>query len=131
MKGYGFDKLSRDVMILTLALDVVGLALWNSIAGVVICAFAAALMALILFRTLSGNIEKREEELAGYEKIAGAVTGFFKGLFKSKKKETRDEDPAYKYFKCPCCKQELRAPKGKGRIRVTCSKCGNRFEKKV
>ena len=53
MKGYGFDRLSRDVMFLTLALNVVGLVFWNSIAGIVICAFAAGLMALILFRTLS------------------------------------------------------------------------------
>ena len=37
----------------------------------------------------------------------------------------------YRYFKCPCCKQILRAPKGRGRIRVTCSRCHNIFEKKV
>jgi len=29
---------------------------------------------------------------------------------------------------CPSCHQELRVPSGKGRIRVTCSACGHRFE---
>ena len=29
---------------------------------------------------------------------------------------------------CPACHQKLRVPAGKGRIRVTCSGCGNRFE---
>ncbi len=37
----------------------------------------------------------------------------------------------YRYFRCPCCRQTLRAPKGRGRIRVTCSRCHNIFEKKV
>jgi len=29
---------------------------------------------------------------------------------------------------CPSCRQELRVPVGKGRIRITCSACGNKFE---
>ena len=37
----------------------------------------------------------------------------------------------YVYFKCPTCKQLLRAPKGRGKIRVTCSRCTSKFEKKV
>ena len=37
----------------------------------------------------------------------------------------------YCYFKCPTCRQVQKAPKGRGRIRVTCHNCGNVFEKKV
>jgi len=29
---------------------------------------------------------------------------------------------------CPSCHQELRVPSGKGRILITCSACGNKFE---
>jgi len=29
---------------------------------------------------------------------------------------------------CPACHQELRVPSGKGRIRITCSACGHKFE---
>ncbi len=37
----------------------------------------------------------------------------------------------YAIFKCPSCKQKLRAPKGRGKIQVTCSKCHTQFIKKV
>lgn len=36
----------------------------------------------------------------------------------------------YRYFKCPKCQQSLRAPKGRGTIKVTCSNCRNQFIKK-
>jgi len=29
---------------------------------------------------------------------------------------------------CPACRKEMRVPAGKGRIRVTCAACGNKFE---
>ena len=35
----------------------------------------------------------------------------------------------YAFFKCPQCGMALRAPKGKGRIRVTCKSCGSVFER--
>lgn len=41
----------------------------------------------------------------------------------------RDRDHAY--FRCPSCGQQLRAPKGKGKISVTCRSCGATFEKKT
>lgn len=37
----------------------------------------------------------------------------------------------YAIFKCPSCKQKLRVPRGRGKIQVTCRKCGNQFIKKV
>lgn len=128
MKGYGFDRLSRDAMFLALALGVVGVILWQTGVGLAFCAASAMLQALILFRTLSTKTEKRQDELNGYGKALEAAGGFFSRLFK---KNENNRDAAYKYFKCPACGQELRAPKGRGRIRVTCSKCGNQFEKQV
>lgn len=35
-----------------------------------------------------------------------------------------------KYIKCPTCGQTLAVPKGKGKIRVTCPKCGTKVETK-
>ena len=36
----------------------------------------------------------------------------------------------YKYFKCKNCKAQLRVPKGKGKINVTCPKCKTKFSAK-
>lgn len=33
----------------------------------------------------------------------------------------------YRYFRCPHCRQELRVPRGRGRISITCPKCGMQF----
>lgn len=138
--GYGFDRLSRDALIASTILSCVGVIMWRSVLGMVFCAVATLMMALILFRTLSPNTERRQDELIGYENTVGAVTGLFGGPFRNLFKksaslgaqpERRAKDPAYKYFKCPNCGKEYRAPKGKGNIRVTCRECGEQFEKKI
>lgn len=36
----------------------------------------------------------------------------------------------YRYFRCPRCQQELRVPRGRGRISISCPKCGTQFVKK-
>ena len=36
----------------------------------------------------------------------------------------------YKYFHCPGCKSKLRVVRGKGKIFITCPRCGLRFSGK-
>ena len=40
---------------------------------------------------------------------------------------TGQQDPAYNYYTCPKCRCALRVPKGKGKIQITCPKCGEKF----
>ena len=35
----------------------------------------------------------------------------------------RQQRKQYKFFKCPMCKQEVRVPRGHGKICITCPKC--------
>ena len=75
-------------------------------------------LAMIL---IIADIARRQAENAWY-------TSCVQAPFRSYMSRDRKH---YKYFKCPTCKQVLRAPKGRGRIRVTCSRCHHIFEKKV
>ena len=47
------------------------------------------------------------------------------------KREEQAEAKLFRFFKCPVCKQKLRVPKGKGKVEITCPKCGNKFIKKA
>ena len=35
---------------------------------------------------------------------------------------------SYKHARCSSCKQRVRVPRGKGKLRVTCPRCGTKFE---
>ena len=83
------------------------------------------LMITALFRMFSRNIAKRRAE--------NDVFLRYWGPFRHKMRSYKDRAAGsreYKFFRCPNCKNMLRVPKGKGRIQVTCPKCGERFEKK-
>ena len=131
MKQYGFDRLSRDILILSVACGVPAACLSFTAAGPVLSAVAAVLALAVLLRAVSDKKERRQDELLGYERLTGAVTGFFKRLFGGAGKDRTVREAGYKYFSCPGCGRQMRAPKGRGRIRVTCSSCGRVFEKKV
>ncbi len=82
-----------------------------------------------LFRLFSTNIPKRYRENEKYLEIKNSFT-------KPKKKQTggsevRRSDSRYRFFNCPGCGQKMRAPEGKGRIRVKCPECGKIFETEV
>ena len=78
-----------------------------------------------LFRILSRNYERRRAENAAFLRLAGPFIRWFK------LRRCARRDPDYCYFTCPQCKQMLRAPKGKGKIHVTCRSCGTVFEQKT
>jgi len=114
---HGMDQFSRDLIAYGLIITILDIFIPTSIAtylgyGLVIFAF---------YRIFSRNHSKMNAQLAWYrETIDGPLRSYL----------NRDRKN-YTYFKCPTCKQVQRAPKGRGRIRITCHKCGNVFEKKV
>ena len=90
-----------------------------------------------IWRMFSKNYQKRYSENAIFlQKTAGirsklSVLPFKIRTFFNKTKAEYNQRKVYAIFKCPSCKQKLRAPKGRGRIQVTCSKCHSVFIKKV
>lgn len=128
--SYGFDRLSRDMLMIAVIIGIISFTLWGSLAGMILCFSATFLTALVLFRTLSNNFTRRSDELRGYERIAGSIHSFFAKLFNRSMNDVKTHR-TYKYFRCPDCRQKLCAPRGKGKIRVTCSRCGTQFEKRT
>ena len=116
---YGNDGLNRTLSIFGLVCLVVGLFLhpfyWLGIALLVVC----------YFRMFSRNTTARyRENIWYYNKTAALRTRLnqYKVRFSRRK--------IYRYFRCPICKQEMRVPRGRGRISVTCPKCKYEFIKK-
>lgn len=72
-----------------------------------------------VYRTISTNELKRNSENYIFKlKILNPITT---RIGKIKRRIFGDEK--YKYLKCKYCSQELRVPKGKGKIIVKCPKC--------
>lgn len=85
---------------------------------------ALVLMAWTVFRMLSRNYAARRAENAKFLKVAGPMIRWYR------LQRTIRRDKEHRYFKCPGCGQQLRVPKGKGRITVTCRGCGASFQEK-
>lgn len=78
-----------------------------------------------LFCMFSRNIYKRQAENQKFLQISAPVIKWFRT------KSARAKDSAHKYYACPKCKQTCRVPSGKGKIQITCPKCGEKFIKKT
>ena len=80
------------------------------------------LLGTIYFRMLSRNLAKRREENGKYLRIRYSMQA---GLKIRREKWVQRKD--YKFFTCPSCKTTLRVPRGHGKIKIVCRKCGNSF----
>ena len=88
----------------------------------VVYGIGIVLAILWIFHVFSRNVSKRQAENTRFEYRMQKIRRKLASL-KQRWKDRKD----YKYFRCPNCKQMIRAPRHKGKIRVTCSKCGHIF----
>lgn len=80
------------------------------------------LLALAYYRMLSRDVYKRREENGKF------VRARYKLAAASKlRRERWVQRKDYKFFTCPSCKTTLRVPRGHGKIKIVCRKCGNSF----
>lgn len=119
---YGVDLFGLVMLIAGLVVSMFGQ--WFNFLPLVVLSYL--IYAYALFRLFSKNLPARQRELAAFMKLKNRVSGWFS--FKQKQVAERN---LYKYFSCPNCKQKLRAPKGRGKIQVTCQKCKHNFIKKT
>ena len=117
---YGMDRLNQILMCCAF------LCLILSFFGSGVCyIFATAAMFYAYFRMFSRNIGQRSLENNWYLKQEMKFKGFM-----GKRRNSLEERKKYHIYKCPNCKQKLRVPRGRGKIAISCKKCGNEFIKR-
>ena len=82
------------------------------------------LMLYIFFRMLSKNLYKRREENQKW------ISWWWGVKNRAAAAKTRHADKDHKYFSCKNCQTICRVPAGKGKIVITCPKCGAKIEGK-
>ncbi|WP_242844301.1 intracellular growth attenuator family protein [Candidatus Soleaferrea massiliensis] len=121
MGRYGADQLSFALLILYFVLTLVS----QTIRWPYLMLIALLPIAWCFFRMLSRNVQKRYAENLVFLKFWNPVKGWFSRHF------GRMRDKTHRYYRCPQCSQQLRVPKGRGKIEISCPKCHTKFIKKT
>jgi len=121
---YGNDQLGRALLVVDIILLVLSLVFSNKLGGILL-PLAMVLLGYMYFRMFSRNIYKRQEENGKYLRFKYNITSKFNVL-----RERWKQRKEYKFFTCPACHTTLRVPRGRGRIKIVCRKCGTSFEGK-
>ncbi|MBS7403394.1 MAG: hypothetical protein ACI3UZ_03845 [Oscillospiraceae bacterium] len=125
---YGNDQLNRALSVLILLLLIVsfffGFSETGSTARSFLLVIVLALLIYTYFRMLSKNLSARRAENAKFLAKTARLRDWWQ-----LRRDMWNQRKEYKFFKCPSCKAVMRVPKGKGKIRIICKKCGTAFEK--
>ena len=122
---YGSDEFNRFLLVLMIIPLIASIFIRTKI-SIVFWGVAILILIYSYFRMFSKNIYKRRAENQRYLNIRNKFL-----CFVSNTKEKIRTRRYYKFFKCPSCRTLLRVPRGKGKIRITCRKCGHIFTSKT
>ncbi|MGM9522462.1 MAG: hypothetical protein ACI3VB_08290 [Oscillospiraceae bacterium] len=120
---YGPDHLGVVLFVLAVAMKLVS-AFVSALGFLSMLAYFILL--LCIYRMLSRNIERRRAENDRFVSIFWPI----KRKIRLKLEQLKSRK-YFKFFKCPACGNILRVPKNKGRVKITCPKCGERFERRT
>lgn len=109
---YGFDILNLIIFYFSIGISIINLFKKSNVLSVI----SLILLLIVFFRAFSKNKRKRAMEQI---KFFNFFSPIYAKLLKFKSKDLKN----YKYFKCKNCKKELRVPRGKGKLKVTCPNC--------
>lgn len=121
---YGVDELGRFLTVFAMITLILSCLFRATVAGIF---WLLTLLSLVwnYFRMFSRKAEKRRAENRKYLALRYRVTGKLTGM-----RQRMSQKRYYRFFKCPGCGVTTRVPKGKGKIRITCPKCGENFIRK-
>lgn len=121
---YGNDSLNSFLFTLTLICIVLEIFTHSKLL------YYIAVLTIVIgyFRMFSKNHAKRYEEEQKFLALKSRIFGGF-GRNSSSGRSAEDREN-FRIFRCPQCKQKIRIPRGKGKVKIRCPKCGHSFVKK-
>ena len=120
----GNDELNRFLLVVELLLILIAALLRNSV-GRFMMILAMLLLGVTYFRMFSRDLMRRADENSRYLQQKWRVQSSLRIM-----KDRWVQRKEYKFFTCPSCKATMRVPRGRGRIKIVCRKCGNSFSGK-
>ena len=114
MGRYGTDKLNTTILSIGVIISLLSVFVRIPTVNLILTIICYGLLGCAILRMLSRNTYKRYQENRKYLQFLD-----------------RFKDREHRYFDCPRCRQQVRVPRGKGKISIRCPKCGEKFIKKT
>lgn len=115
---YGMDRLGMALLLAAIVLNLI-----FSFTGILPLRFISlGLIVWELVRLFSRNYARQSAQNRWFEERWGRIRFRASGAAE-RARQSRD----YRFFRCADCGNYLRVPRGKGKLYVTCPKCGKRF----
>jgi hypothetical protein len=123
----GVDQLSLAMIWISLILDVAAMLAGraSALAGSLLYWIALAMWVWVIFRIFSKNLYRRRNENSKFLTFVWSIRNQGSGA------RARRADKEHRYYTCKNCKTVCRVPKGKGKIVITCPKCGAQIHTKT
>lgn len=119
MRGrYGVDELSKFLMMLSVAMIIMGSLTGNTLVNLL--GFAA--IGSAYFRILSKDYYRCSGQNRKYLQLRHRLGSSWQGQIRRFK-----ERKIYRFYRCPQCRQKVRIPRGRGKVKITCPKCTSEF----
>ena len=158
MRGrYGWDQLGMFLMIASFAIEILGRIFRSSIVYYIGLGLFFWMLFRMFSRNISARVAEnqkfinirnrfanwryfRQQKRGGRGGNSGGYSGqqgntYYGDFSKSHEQAARENNRAsrkggtvYCYYYCPNCKQQVRVPAGKGKVRITCLRCEHKFE---
>ena len=122
----GPDHLNRFLSVVFLILSVCSMFVRNTRIASALYGLSLGLFFYVMFRMLSRNIYRRQQENGAYLRERYKITSWWNGL-RDRWAQRKD----YRFYKCPSCRTRLRVPRGKGKLNIVCRKCGTSFQRRT
>ena len=111
---YGTDRLNLAILGAGVVCSLIGMFIRLPKLNILLTALSYGLMIWAIFRCFSRNTYRRYQENRKYLRFLEQM-----------------KDREHRYYDCPRCRQQVRVPRGKGKISISCPKCKEKFIKKT